>query len=182
LKSKAGDIAKLKEKQEKWELLSKMIGDAKGNTFANFAQGLTLQNLLGYANRRLANLSDRYLLDRPFKDGELTVVDQYQGNTHRSVATLSGGESFLISLALALSLSDMASRNVRLESLFIDEGFGTLDQETLDIAMRTLEKLQSESQKTVGVISHVDTLKERINVQIQLEKNAQGYSSISIVA
>lgn len=179
--SKAQEIEKLNRKMSKWDLLNKMIGDAGGNKFANFAQGLTLQNLLVFANRRLQNLSDRYLIDKPINDGPLTVIDQYQGNIQRAVTTLSGGESFLISLALALSLSDMASKNVRLESLFIDEGFGTLDQETLDVAMNTLEKLQTESQKTVGVISHVEALKDRINVQIKLEKNSQGYSAIQVV-
>jgi len=179
-KSKLEALEKLNKELEKWSLLSRMIGDLNGNKFANFSQGLTLQNLLVYANKRLINLTDRYLLDKPKDGGALLVVDLYQGKIHRAVSTLSGGESFLISLALALSLSDMASRNVSLESLFIDEGFGTLDQETLDIAMNTLEKLQSESQKTVGVISHVEALKERINVQIKLEKNAQGYSTIKI--
>ena len=180
LKNKAGELFKLTEKLDKWDLLNKMIGDAKGNKFANFAQGLTLQNLLVFANRRLENLSDRYLLNKPKDNGPLTVLDQYQGNIQRSVTTLSGGESFLISLALALSLSDMASKNVKLESLFIDEGFGTLDHDTLEVAMNTLEKLQTESQKTVGVISHVEALKERINVQIKLQKDAMGYSSIHV--
>jgi exonuclease SbcC len=180
LATKAEDLEKLNKEVHKWGLLNKMIGDSYGNKFSNFAQGLTLQNLLVYTNRRLTKLSDRYLLDKPTDDGALKVIDQYQGNSERSVSTLSGGETFLISLALALSLSDMASKNVSLDSLFIDEGFGTLDQETLDIAMTTLERLQSESQKTVGVISHVEALKERINVQIKLEKNAQGYSSIKI--
>lgn len=182
IKSKEAEIKALTKEYEKWALMKKLIGDANGNAFANFAQGLTLQNLLVYANRRLKNLSDRYLLDKPEQEGTLKVVDLYQGNIRRAVSTLSGGESFLISLALALSLSDMASKNVSLDSLFIDEGFGTLDQETLEIAIDTLEKLQSESQKTVGVISHVAALKERINVQIVLNKNAQGYSEIEIVA
>lgn len=181
IEEKQKQIDELEIKLRKWDLLNRMIGNADGSKFANFAQGLTLQNLLSFANRRLANLTDRYLLDKPQKDGALTVIDQYQGNIQRSVTTLSGGESFLISLALALSLSDMASRNVRLESLFIDEGFGTLDQETLDIAMSTLERLQTESQKTVGVISHVETLKDRIHVQIQLEKDAMGYSKVRVV-
>jgi len=178
---KESTIKSLNDKLEKWGTLNQLIGDASGNKFANFAQGLTLQNLLVYANKRLKKLSDRYLLDRPADDGILRVVDQYQGNTERAVSTLSGGETFLISLALALSLSDMASKNVSLDSLFIDEGFGTLDQDTLDIALGTLEQLQTESQKTVGVISHVEALKERINVQIRLEKNAQGYSQLKIV-
>ncbi|MDF1695870.1 MAG: AAA family ATPase [Saprospiraceae bacterium] len=181
LQSKELIIKNLEEKLEKWTMMNKLIGEKTGNKFANFAQGLTLQNLLVYANRRLQKLTDRYLLDKPIKDGALTVVDQYQGNIQRSVSTLSGGESFLISLALALSLSDMASKNVNLESLFIDEGFGTLDQESLDIVMNTLERLQTESQKTVGVISHVEALKERIHVQIKLDKNAQGYGTLKIV-
>ncbi len=180
IQSKAEALEKLNREVQKWSLLNKMIGDAYGNKFSNFAQGLTLQNLLVYTNRRLTKLSDRYLLDKPTDDGALKVIDQYQGNSERSVTTLSGGETFLISLALALSLSDMASKNVSLDSLFIDEGFGTLDQETLDIAMTTLERLQSESQKTVGVISHVEALKERITVQVKLQKNTQGYSSIKI--
>ncbi|MFT4565817.1 MAG: exonuclease SbcC [Saprospiraceae bacterium] len=181
-KSKEKAITKLSQELEKWSLLNKMIGDASGNKFANFAQGLTLQNLLVYANRRLQNLSDRYLLDKPKNDGALIVIDKYQGNTSRSVTTLSGGESFLISLALALSLSDMASKNVALECLFIDEGFGTLDPESLESALSTLEKLQSESQKMVGVISHVEALKERIDVQLKLNKNAQGYSQIEVLS
>lgn len=180
-KSQLKEIESLAKEVDKWSLMTQIIGDATGNKFANFSQGLTLQNLLVYANQRLTKLSDRYLLDIPVDGGPLRVMDQYQGNSHRSVSTLSGGESFLISLALALSLSDMASRNVSIESLFIDEGFGTLDQETLDIAMNTLEKLQTESQKMVGVISHVEALKERIAVQIKLEKNAQGFSNIQVV-
>ena len=182
ISDKEEEIKKLNASYDKWSMMKKLIGDANGNNFANFAQGLTLQNLLVYANRRLKNLSDRYLLDKTSQEETLNVIDQYQGNIRRAVSTLSGGESFLISLALALSLSDMASKNVSLDSLFIDEGFGTLDQETLEIAINTLEKLQSESQKTVGVISHVAALKERINVQIVLNKNPQGYSEIEIVS
>ena len=180
-KERQQNIDKLKIEFSKWSLLNKMIGSATGNDFANFAQGLTLKNLLVYANRRLEKLSDRYLLTKPENDGPLIVIDKYQGNSSRSVTTLSGGETFLISLALALSLSDMASKNVALGCLFIDEGFGTLDPDTLELAMTTLETLQSESQKTVGVISHVETLKERIGVQIQLDRNAQGLSSIKVV-
>lgn len=180
LASKSKALEKTIKQAEKWELMKKLIGDKSGNTFANFAQGLTLQRLLAFTNKRLVDLSDRYLLAKPKDDGALQVIDQYQGQIHRSVTTLSGGETFLLSLALALSLSDMASNNVPLDSLFIDEGFGTLDQETLDMAMDTLERLQSENQKTIGVISHVEALKERIQVQIRLEKNAQGYSRVNI--
>jgi len=175
------ELEKMKSALDNWALLNKMIGDKTGSKFANYAQNITLRHLLGIANKRLEYLFKRYMLDMPKKEGELMIVDTYQGNIRRGVSTLSGGETFMISLALALSLSDMASKNVALESLFIDEGFSTLDPEMLDLAMTTLDKIQSESQKTVGIISHVESLKERIDVQIQLEKNAQGHSTLKIV-
>jgi exonuclease SbcC len=103
------------------------------------------------------------------------------GNARRSVRTLSGGETFLVSLAMAFALSDIASRNVKIESLFIDEGFGTLDPETLDQAISILEKMQNEGDRSVGVISHVGALKERITTQVQLEKSSLGYSQIRVV-
>ena len=103
------------------------------------------------------------------------------GSERRSVNTLSGGEQFIVSLSLALALSDLASRHIEINTLFIDEGFGTLDEELLDQIIDTLEKLQSESQKTIGIISHVPALKERITTQIQVVKNGQGHSRIEIV-
>lgn len=176
------ELEELRKQRRKWELLKKYIGDAGGNNFSNFAQSLTLSNLIGLANNRLLLLSDRYILDKPRNDADsLFVLDTYQGNTARAVTTLSGGETFTISLALALALSDLASRNVRIESLFIDEGFGTLDPETLETALVTLEKLQTESQKTVGVISHRQEMKERIPVQIQVEKGVDGTSFVTVV-
>lgn len=176
------ELEELRKQRRKWELLKKYIGDASGNNFSNFAQSLTLSNLIGLANNRLLLLSDRYILDKPRNDADsLFVLDTYQGNTARAVTTLSGGETFTISLALALALSDLASRNVRIESLFIDEGFGTLDPETLETALVTLEKLQTESQKTVGVISHRQEMKERIPVQIQVEKGVDGTSFVTVV-
>lgn len=176
------ELEELRKQRRKWELLRKYIGDASGNTFSNFAQSLTLSNLIGLANNRLRLLSDRYILDKPRNDADsLFVLDTYQGNTARAVTTLSGGETFTISLALALALSDLASRNVRIESLFIDEGFGTLDPETLETALVTLEKLQTESQKIVGVISHRQEMKERIPVQIQVEKGVDGTSFVTVV-
>ncbi len=165
----------------RWKKLSDLIGDSQGHKFSTFAQGLTLQHLIRFTNQRLKSLSGRYLIYVEPKNQDLMIIDQLQGNTERSVKTLSGGESFLVSLALALSLSDMASKNVRLESLFIDEGFGTLDEDTLEKALSLLEKLQSESNKKVGVISHVKELKERITTQIQLTKNSQGHSRITVV-
>ena len=176
------ELEELRKQRRKWELLRKYIGDASGNTFSNFAQSLTLSNLIGLANNRLRLLSDRYILDKPRNEADsLFVLDTYQGNTARAVTTLSGGETFTISLGLALALSDLASRNVRIESLFIDEGFGTLDPDTLETALVTLEKLQTESQKTVGVISHRQEMKERIPVQIQVEKGVDGTSTVTVV-
>ncbi|WP_247232516.1 AAA family ATPase [Telluribacter sp. SYSU D00476] len=172
----------LRRQRRKWELLKKYIGDATGNAFSNYAQSLTLSNLIGLANLRLRLLSDRYILDKPHNDADsLFVLDTYQGNTPRAVTTLSGGETFTISLALALALSDLASRNVRIESLFIDEGFGTLDPDSLEIALGTLERLQSDSQKIVGVISHRHEMKDRIPVQIQVEKGTDGTSKVVLV-
>jgi DNA repair protein SbcC/Rad50 len=166
----------------KWELLSKYIGDAQGKTFSTFAQGLTLRKLVLLTNERLQKLNDRYLLDMPVEeeDDDLIIIDTYLGEERRSVKTLSGGETFIVSLALALALSDLASKNVKIESLYIDEGFGSLDPEALDVAISTLEQLQVESNKTIGIISHVDSLKERIETQIQLEKNSSGFSKIII--
>jgi exonuclease SbcC len=176
------ELKKLQKEHSKWVLLKKYIGDATGNAFSNFAQSLTLNNLIGLANTRLRVLSDRYVLEKPKNDSDgLFVLDNYQGNSPRAVSTLSGGETFTLSLALALALSDLASRNIKIESLFIDEGFGTLDSDTLETALTTLEKLQTDSQKTVGVISHRHEMKDRIPVQIQVEKGMDGTSKVTIV-
>ncbi len=164
-----------------WFILDNLIGDATGNKYARYAQNLSLRHLIDLANKRLSKLSDRYLLIHTDIESDLTVTDLYQGKIKRSVKTLSGGESFIVSLALALSLADMASQNVKLESLFIDEGFGTLDAETLEIAIETLERLQSESNRTIGIISHVESLKERITTQIRVNKNAGGYATVEVI-
>ncbi|CAM4325520.1 AAA family ATPase [Gillisia limnaea] len=172
-----------KEKQNKrWKLLNELIGDSQGKKFNDFAQDLSLSQLLQHANIRLADLSDRYKIDKPTaqEDDGLVAIDEHMGGQRRSVKTLSGGETFILSLSMALALSDLASRNVEINSLFIDEGFGTLDPETLDQTLDTLEKLQSESSKTIGIISHVDSLKERIATQIQLKRHGQGYSTLDV--
>ncbi|GAB3911395.1 exonuclease subunit SbcC [Larkinella knui] len=176
------DLDKLETEARPWRELDRLIGSAKGDDYSKFAQGLTLVQLIGLANRRLKELSDRYLLLKP-RDGqdELYVVDLYQGSTERSVSSLSGGETFTLSLALALGLSDLASQNVQIESLFIDEGFGTLDPDSLDTAIAMLEKLQHDSQKTIGIISHRHEIKERISVQIQVEKGMDGNSKINVI-
>lgn len=174
LQSKENDASK-------WFVLERLIGDSTGTKYAKYAQNLSLKHLITLANKRLSKLTDRYLLAYADIESDLTVSDLYQGSITRSVKTLSGGESFIVSLALALSLADMASKNVKLECLFIDEGFGTLDAETLETALETLEKLQSETSRTIGVISHVDSLKERISTQVRVQKNNLGHSVISVV-
>ena len=165
-----------------WEMLNRLIGDKNGNKFNTMAQELTLQQLLIFANRRMDKLHSRYKLLLPEKldEDDLRVADGFMGGEVRTVKSLSGGETFVISLALALGLSDLAARDIRIDSLFVDEGFGSLDPDTLEEAMSTLEQLQTESNKTVGIISHVESLKERIYTQIRLEKSNNGFSSISI--
>ncbi len=110
---------------------------------------------------------------------ELDIVDTWQGDTRRDTRTLSGGESFLVSLALALALSDLVSHKTSIDSLFLDEGFGTLDPETLDVALDALDSLHA-SGKMIGVISHVEGLKERIPVQIRVHKGSSGLSTLSL--
>ncbi|MBR9920874.1 MAG: AAA family ATPase [Bacteroidetes bacterium] len=164
----------------RWEKLNQLIGSADGKKFRVFAQGLTLEKLVQLANRHLQKLNGRYLIRKQdSEDLELEIIDTFQANNNRSVSTLSGGESFLVSLALALGLSDLAGRKTSIQSLFIDEGFGTLDESTLDLALTTLENLQA-SGKTIGVISHVKELKERIGVRIRVLKNANGFSRVRV--
>jgi exonuclease SbcC len=152
--------------------LNSLIGSAKGDAFRTFAQGLTLDYLTHLANQRLEQLHARYQLKRSdSKNLELTVCDTWQGDIQRDTKTLSGGESFLVSLALALALSDLVSNKISIDSLFLDEGFGTLDSNTLDMALSALERLNA-SGKLIGVISHIDSLKERIPVQIKVSSEA----------
>ncbi|MDT0688998.1 SbcC/MukB-like Walker B domain-containing protein [Salegentibacter sp. F188] len=176
------EIAEKEKLTKRWRLLNELIGDSKGKNFNDFAQDLSLSQLLQLANVRLKDLSDRYHIDKPEEeeDDGLVAIDEHMGGQRRSVKTLSGGETFILSLSMALALSDLASKNVEITSLFIDEGFGTLDPETLDQTLDTLEKLQAESSKTIGIISHVDSLKERIATQIRLTRNGQGYSSLEV--
>ena len=162
-----------------WRQLNELIGSASGKKYRTFAQGLTFDIMVNHANAKLHKMSDRYLLIRDDNNAlELNVIDNYQGGEIRSTKNLSGGEGFIISLALALGLSQMASHNIRVDSLFLDEGFGTLDEESLDIALDTLTSLQQEG-KLIGVISHVAALKERILTQIQVTKLSGGFSQIS---
>lgn len=159
--------------------LNALIGSADGAKFRKFAQGLTLANLVHLANAQLERLFGRYQLQCQQNDTlELEVLDTWQGDTARDIKTLSGGESFLISLALALALSDLVSNKTSIDSLFLDEGFGTLDNNTLEVALDALDNLNA-SGKMIGVISHVDALKERIGVQIKVKKlSGLGVSSL----
>lgn len=159
--------------------LHSLIGSQKGDKFRRFAQGLTLDHLVYLANRQLDHLHGRYLLQRKQSEAlELQVLDTWQGDTVRDTKTLSGGESFLVSLALALALSDLVSHKTSIDSLFLDEGFGTLDSETLDTALNALDGLNA-SGKTIGVISHIEAMKERIPVQVRVKKmNGLGVSQL----
>lgn len=173
-------IALDRQKQEylRWEKLHELIGSADGQKYRNFVQGLTFELMIRYANRQLQKMTDRYQLIRDETQPlELKVVDGYQAGEIRSTKNLSGGESFIVSLALALGLSQMSSHKVRVDSLFLDEGFGTLDEEALDTALSALAGLRREG-KLIGVISHVEALKERIATQIEVVPQGNGRSTI----
>ncbi|HCT5762130.1 exonuclease subunit SbcC [Klebsiella variicola] len=175
-------IAEATQLADDWGYLNSLIGSSTGDRFRKFAQGLTLDNLVWLANQQLNRLHGRYLLQRKASEAlELEVVDTWQADAVRDTRTLSGGESFLVSLALALALSDLVSHKTRIDSLFLDEGFGTLDSETLDTALDALDALNA-SGKIIGVISHVEAMKERIPVQIKVKKiNGLGYSRLDRV-
>ncbi len=172
-------IAAQEHQYQVWAQLSGLIGSSKGDKFRKFAQGLTLDHLILLANRQLEQLHARYLLNKKSNDElSLEVLDTWQGDTARDIKTLSGGESFLVSLALALGLSDLVSHKTRIDSLFLDEGFGTLDQETLETALSALDSLNA-SGKMVGIISHIESLKERIPTRIEvIKETGLGYSKL----
>ena len=176
-------MASLELKQESfkvWVKLNELVGSADGAKFKKFAQGITLEQLINLANRHLNILSSRYTLTRnEDKLLDLEVIDAFQGNAIRPVSTLSGGESFIVSLALALGLSELASQKIAIDSLFLDEGFGTLDEESLETALNALNLLQSGGKK-VGVISHVEALKERIPLQIKVKPRGDGTSFVEV--
>jgi len=157
-----------KQKCDQWKRLDMLIGSADGKKYRNYAQALTFENLIVLANRQLKKMSERYILKRcddwmnPF---ELSVYDEFQNGDERTAKNLSGGEKFIVSLALALGLANMASKNMKIDTMFIDEGFGTLDSDYLNVALTALSNLQSEG-KLIGVISHLTELKERIVTHI----------------
>ncbi|KQP11251.1 hypothetical protein ASF28_09455 [Methylobacterium sp. Leaf99] len=166
---------------ETWDAVNDAIGSAGGDKFRRFAQGVTLEHLVHLANAQLAALSPRYRLARgATTDLALHVLDRDMGDHLRATRSLSGGERFLVSLALALALSGLEGRDSFVDTLFIDEGFGSLDAETLDLAVDALETLQGRGRK-VGVITHVAAMIERIAVQVRVEKRGNGRSVVSVV-
>ncbi|MCW2478433.1 SbcC/MukB-like Walker B domain-containing protein [Candidatus Symbiopectobacterium sp. NZEC135] len=173
------EIAQQSQQYADWSCLNDLIGSQSGDKFRKFAQGLTLDHLVYLANLRLARLHGRYQLQRKTDDElGLHVLDTWQADAVRDTRTLSGGESFLVSLALALALSDLVSNKTRIDSLFLDEGFGTLDADTLDNALDALDNLNATG-KTIGVISHVEAIKARISTQIKVKKvNGLGVSQL----
>lgn len=183
-KNKIGTLLKSIEIQsdiaENWSKLNEIIGSADGKKFRQIAQEYTLDILLGYANVHLQVLTNRYRIERIPTTLGLQVVDHDMGDEVRTVYSLSGGESFLVSLALALGLASLSSSRMKVESLFIDEGFGSLDPTTLNIAMDALERLHNQGRK-VGVISHVHEMTERIPVQIQVSKQQSGKSMVEVL-
>lgn len=180
LEGKQTELATLKKQVEQWHLLNKVLGDATGKTMRNLAQTQTLKILLHYANSHLKTLNKRYELTAIAQSLDIAIIDRDMADEQRSVNTLSGGESFLVSLALALGLASLSSNKVQINSLFIDEGFGTLDSETLSVAMDALDSLQAQGRK-VGVISHVSEMSERVATQVHVSKQSGGYSTIEVL-
>ena len=179
VRQKQAAIDKQQKEYQRWEKLHTLIGSSDGKKYRNFAQGLTFELMVNHANRQLRKMTDRYLLVRDKNQPlELNVIDNYQAGKIRSVRNLSGGESFIVSLSLALGLSKMASRKVRVDSLFLDEGFGSLDEDALENALQALSGLHQDG-KLIGIISHVSALKERITTQIQIIPLSGGRSTIS---
>jgi len=178
LRDKQDEIKAQKKEYERWDKLHSLIGSMDGKKYRNFAQGLTFELMVSHANQQLQKMSDRYILIRDDRSPlSLNVVDNFQAGEIRPTKNLSGGESFIVSLNLALGLSKMASRQVRVDSLFLDEGFGTLDEEALETALDTLATLKEEG-KLIGIISHVAALKERIGAQINIQPTSGGKSVI----
>ncbi|MBQ4798687.1 AAA family ATPase [Pseudoalteromonas sp. MMG006] len=180
LEGKQTQLATLKKQVEQWHLLNKVLGDATGKTMRNLAQTQTLKILLHYANSHLKILNKRYELTAIAQSLDIAIIDRDMADEQRSVNTLSGGESFLVSLALALGLASLSSNKVQINSLFIDEGFGTLDSETLSVAMDALDSLQAQGRK-VGVISHVSEMSERVATQVHVSKQSGGYSTVEVL-
>jgi len=176
----ADQIQQIQQQEHRWNKISSLIGDSKGKDFRDLAQQYNLDILLEYANQQLSMLSQRYTLKRLDNSLSLAIIDHDMDGETRSVASLSGGESFLTALAISLAIANMASGSMKIESLFIDEGFGTLDASSLHMVMNALDQLQSQGRKVV-LISHIQEMHERIPVQIQVQPIGSGSSRIEVV-
>jgi len=174
-------IQQIQQEEHRWNKISGLMGDANGKKFRDYAQQYNLDILIEYANQQLAILSQRYTLKRLDHSLSLAIVDHDMDGETRSVSSLSGGESFLTALALSLAIANMASGSMKIESLFIDEGFGTLDASSLHLVMNALDQLQSQGRKVV-LISHIQEMHERIPVQIQVKAIGAGASTIEIAS
>ncbi|WP_109440158.1 AAA family ATPase [Acinetobacter haemolyticus] len=176
----ADQIQQIQQQEHRWNKISSLIGDSKGKDFRDLAQQYNLDILLEYANQQLVMLSQRYTLKRLDNSLSLAIIDHDMDGETRSVASLSGGESFLTALAISLAIANMASGSMKIESLFIDEGFGTLDASSLHMVMNALDQLQSQGRKVI-LISHIQEMHERIPVQIQVQPMGSGSSRIEVV-
>lgn len=166
------ELKKLKHQVAVWDRLNTLVGSSSGDKYRRYVQSLVLLTLLKNANVELTKLHSRYRLAKGGGDMEIKVIDSDLADQERPTDNLSGGETFIVSLALALGLAQMASNNVRIDSLFLDEGFGTLDDDSLEKALNALSSLNAHG-KTVGLISHVDQIKERIPSKIVVKRSAQ---------
>ncbi len=177
-------LENLREKRDLWEEMRRLIGVGEGERFKKFAQALNLEKIVERANHHLVGLSDRYRLavkrEHGFPQLDFVVRDDYQANRKRELSTLSGGETFLVSLALALALADDGGVEMPIETLFLDEGFGTLDRDSLQTAVQTLNSLHSIEGRSVGVISHVEALQEQIAHRVVVEPVGDGRSELRV--
>lgn len=175
------DIEQTDKVLSQWERLSALYGDSQGKKFRKIVQSLVLQQVLENANYYLRNFTPRYVLEADTNSLVILVRDVYLGGEVRAVSTLSGGETFMTSLALALGLSSLNQNRFTPDILFIDEGFGTLGEESLDMVISTLETMyQVSGGRRIGMISHVVGLRERIRTQIQVKSIKDGISSVTI--
>lgn len=159
---------------EQWERLSSLLGSADGKRFRELAQSYTFRFLVEHANQQLRLLSPRYRLVAASGSLNLEIIDRDMFDQRRYVHSLSGGETFVVSLALALGLSSLSSNNLSIGSLFIDEGFGNLDQSSLELVMTALANLENSQGRKVGVISHTEQIRSQISPQIRLVKLPTG--------
>lgn len=176
LGDKAEALKLVTQEKDDWTAITDAIG-ADGKTLRKIAQCYTLSFLIAHANQEIRKFNSRYELQQVKHSLGIRVIDHDRADDIRDTTSLSGGETFIVSLGLALGLSVLSSRNISFENLFIDEGFGTLDPDTLSTVIDSLAMLQSSQGKKVGVISHTDTMSERITTQIRIIKNGNSGSS-----